>query len=86
MGCNRTGINTTLFTLLPKISDCKEVINADKITKGFLTFILESVAIQSGCLMLEKITKLIQKDQYFAFETILVTKSYMNFINNDNIL
>lgn len=79
-GCNGAGKTTASYTILPEILDCYEFVNADEIAKGLSPFHPESVAIEAGRLMLDRINKLISKGQDFAFETTLATKSYRNFV------
>lgn len=79
-GCNGAGKTTASYTILPDILNCDEFVNADEIAKGLSPFHPESVAIQAGRIMLERINKLITKGQDFAFETTLATKSYRNFV------
>ena len=79
-GCNGAGKTTASYTILPEILDCEEFVNADEIAKGLSPFHPESAAIQAGRLMLERIDKLLEKEQDFAFETTLATKSYKNLI------
>lgn len=79
-GCNGAGKTTASYTILPEILNCDEFVNADEIAKGLSPFHSESAAIQAGRLMLERINKLITKEQDFAFETTLATKSYRNFV------
>jgi len=80
-GCNGAGKTTASFTILPKVLNCDEFINADEIAKGLSPFFPESNAIQAGRLMLNRIENLIGKGDDFAFETTLSTKSYRNFIS-----
>ena len=54
-GCNGAGKTTASVTILPEILDCKEFVNADEIARGLSPFNPESVAIQAGRLMLERI-------------------------------
>ncbi len=54
-GCNGAGKTTALFTILPKILDCKEFVNADEIAKGLSPFQPESVSFESGRIMLKNI-------------------------------
>ena len=75
-GCNGAGKTTASFTILPKVLDCKEFINADEIAKGLSPFQPESVAVQAGRIMLARMDELLQKGETFAFETTLATKSY----------
>ena len=75
-GCNGAGKTTASFTILPEVLDCKEFINADEIAKGLSPFQPESVAMQAGRIMLDRMDELLQKGETFAFETTLATKSY----------
>ena len=54
-GCNGAGNTTASYTVLPEILDCKEFVNADEIARGLSTFNTESVAIEAGRLMLQRI-------------------------------
>lgn len=74
-GCNGAGKSTVSFTILPEILDCKEFVNADEIARGLSPFQPEKVAISAGRIMLNRINELIEKNQNFAFETSLATKS-----------
>ncbi len=80
-GCNGAGKTTVSYTILPKILDCEEFVNADEIAKGLSPFHPELAAIQAGKLMLDKINRLISKGQNFALETTLATKSYRNVVS-----
>jgi predicted ABC-type ATPase len=51
---------------LPEILDCKEFVNADEIAKGLSPY---------------RIDELLSKNENFAFETTLSTKSYKSKIN-----
>ncbi len=75
-GCNGAGKTTASFTILPEILNCKEFINADEIAKGLSPFQPESVAIESGRIMLSRINELLAQGKSFAFETTLATRSY----------
>jgi predicted ABC-type ATPase len=79
-GCNGAGKTTASYTILPEILNCEEFVNADEIAKGLSPFHPESAAIQAGRLMLDRINRLIEKEQDFAFETTLSTRSYKNFV------
>jgi len=79
-GCNGAGKTTTSFTVLPEILDCKEFVNADEIARGLSPFQPETVSIQSGKIMLNRIQELIKQKKEFGFETTLATKSYVNLI------
>lgn len=47
-GCNGAGKTTASYTVLPKILECKEFVNADEIAKGLSPFNPESVAFEAG--------------------------------------
>ena len=75
-GCNGAGKTTASFTILPKILDCKEFVNADEIAKGLSPFQPDRVSFESGRIMLNRINNLLEENENFAFETTLATKSY----------
>lgn len=79
-GCNGAGKTTATFTILPKIIDCKEFVNADEIAKGLSPFQPEKLAFESGRIMLNRINELLGNNESFAFETTLSTKSYKSKI------
>ena len=59
---------------------CREFVNADEIARGISPFKPESVAIQAGKIMLNRIEDLLANQMDFAIETTLTTKSYINTI------
>ena len=75
-GCNGAGKTTASFTILPEILNCKEFVNADEIAKGLSPFQPETVALEAGRIMLNRINELLKEKESFAFETTLSTKSY----------
>lgn len=75
-GCNGAGKTTASFTILPSILDCQEFVNADEIAKGLSPFQPETVAIESGRIMLHRIRELMDTGEDFAFETTLASKIY----------
>ena len=79
-GCNGAGKTTASFTLLPAMLDCKEFVNADEIAKGISPFQPDSVSLQAGRIMIERIEELLNTGVDFAFETTLTTLSYVNTI------
>ncbi|MDE6647923.1 MAG: zeta toxin family protein [Prevotella sp.] len=81
-GCNGAGKTTASYTVLPEILDCREFVNADEIARGLSPFNPESVAIEAGRLMLQRIEELLGKDVTFSIETTLATKSYINLVRN----
>ncbi|MGM9854592.1 MAG: zeta toxin family protein [Muribaculaceae bacterium] len=79
-GCNGAGKTTASYTVLPEILDRREYVNADEIAKGLSPFNPESVAIEAGRLMLERIDYLMTAGVSFSIETTLATKSYVNLV------
>lgn len=79
-GCNGAGKTTASYTVLPEILACKEFVNADSIAAGSLPFNPESVALEAGRIMLQRIDTLMHKGVDFTLETTLATKSYVSFI------
>ena len=79
-GCNGAGKTTASYTVLPEILECREFVNADEIAKGLSPFNPESVAIEAGRLMLQRIDELLARNETFSIETTLATKSYLNLV------
>jgi predicted ABC-type ATPase len=79
-GCNGAGKTTASFTVLPEMLNCREFVNADEIARGISPFKPESVAIQAGKIMLNRIEELLGHRKDFAIETTLTTRSYFNTI------
>lgn len=79
-GCNGAGKTTASYTVLPDILDCREFVNADEIAHGLSPFNPESVSIEAGRLMIHRINELLGRDETFAIETTLATKSYVNLV------
>lgn len=80
-GCNGAGKTTASYTVLPDILNCREFVNADEIAHGLSPFNPGNVAIEAGRLMLQRIEELLEKDETFAIETTLATKSYVNLVH-----
>lgn len=79
-GPNGAGKTTASYTVLPKILQCKEFVNADEIARGLSPFNPESVAIEAGRLMLKRISELLQRNENFSIETTLSTRSYFRLV------
>lgn len=79
-GCNGAGKTTASYTILPEMLHCKEFVNADEIARGLSPFNPESVAIEAGRLMLNRINSLMNSGVDFAFETTLAVRSFENLI------
>ena len=79
-GPNGAGKTTASYTVLPKILQCKEFVNADEIARGLSPFNPESVAIEAGRLMLKRINELLQRNVSFSIETTLSSRSYFRLV------
>ncbi|QNF33199.1 zeta toxin family protein [Adhaeribacter swui] len=79
-GCNGAGKTTASFTVLPEMLDCREFVNADEIARGLSPFQPEKVAVEAGRIMLHRIGELLKKQEDFAIETTLATRSYVQTI------
>ncbi|HVI47165.1 MAG TPA: zeta toxin family protein [Chitinophaga sp.] len=79
-GCNGAGKTTASYIVLPEILNCREFVNADNIAAGLSPFYPESVAVEAGRMMLQRIHHLIDEQVDFAFETTLSTRSYASLI------
>lgn len=80
-GCNGAGKTTASYSVLPDLLECREFVNADEIARGLSPFNPESVAIEAGKLMLQRIDTLLHQGKTFAIETTLATRSYASLIN-----
>ncbi|VXD24268.1 conserved hypothetical protein [Planktothrix serta PCC 8927] len=81
-GANGSGKTTAALQILPNFLEVFEYVNADEIAAGLSPFNPESVAIQAGRLMLERLETLVNAEADFAFETTLATRSYARFLRN----
>ena len=81
-GCNGAGKTTASYSVLPDLLNCREFVNADEIAKGLSPFNPESVAIEAGKLMLQRIRLLLNQRKTFAIETTLATRSYASLIKD----
>lgn len=79
-GPNGAGKTTASYSVLPKILQCKEFVNADEIARGLSPFNPQSVAIEAGRLMLSRIKDLLSRNESFSIETTLATRSYFRLV------
>lgn len=79
-GPSGAGKTTAATTAFPEILGIIEFVNADEIAKGLSPFNPESVAIQAGRIMLQRIDHLIAARKSFSIETTLTTISYLKTI------
>ena len=81
IGANGAGKTTASYTVLPDVLECKEFVNADEIARGLSPFNPESMAIEAGRLMLQRINELLKNQQNFSIETTLATRSYTRLVH-----
>lgn len=67
--------------MLPDVLECKEFVNADEIARGLSPFNPESMAIEAGRLMLQRINELLRNQQNFSIETTLATRTYTRLVH-----
>jgi predicted ABC-type ATPase len=80
-GANGSGKTTLALTLLPRFLQVFEYVNADAIASGLSPLNPESMAMQSGRLMLERLQTLAEAGVDFAFETTLAARTFPQFLN-----
>jgi predicted ABC-type ATPase len=81
-GANGSGKTTSARTILPNFLDVFEYVNADEIAAGLSPFNPESVAMQAGRLMLERLQTLADSKADFAFETTLAARHFARFLRD----
>ena len=79
-GCNGAGKTTASLTVLPEMLNCQEFVNADEIARGLSPLNPEKAAIDAGRIMLQKIEKLLQNADDFAFEATLSSRNYAKIV------
>ncbi len=75
-GANGSGKTTVALSVLPSILGVFEYVNADAIAAGLSPLNPESMAIQAGRLMLERLQTLVNSGVDFAFETTLAARTF----------
>ncbi|MBD2565815.1 zeta toxin family protein [Nostoc sp. UIC 10607] len=79
-GANGSGKTTAALQILPYFLQVFEYVNADEIAAGLSPFNPESVAIQAGRLMVERLKTLVNAKIDFAFETTLAARNFARFL------
>src|SRR3954468_23001144 len=79
-GPNGAGKSTFARLFLPDYADCKEFVNADLIAAGLSPFNPESLAIEAGRLMLDRIETLTRSRVDFGFETTLAGRTQLSLL------
>jgi predicted ABC-type ATPase len=85
-GPNGAGKTTAAVVLLPDVFKTDIFINADMIAAQLSPQNPEAVAIRAGRIMLERVQETLALKQTFAIETTLATKSYLNLVNQAQLL
>ncbi|MGL4622136.1 zeta toxin family protein [Chroococcidiopsis sp.] len=80
-GANGAGKTTVSMSLLPNI-ECYEYVNADAIAAGLSPLNPESMALEAGRLMIQRLRSLSTSGVDFAFETTLAARTFVPFIND----
>lgn len=76
-GANGAGKSTVAPFLLRDKLGVSEFVNADVLAQGLSAYSPEKVAITAGRIMLERINKLAEAKENFAFETTLSTRTFV---------
>ncbi|MDM3848994.1 MAG: zeta toxin family protein [Aphanizomenon gracile PMC627.10] len=79
-GANGSGKTTVALQILPYFLEVFEYVNADNIAAALSPFNSESVAIEAGRLMLQRLETLVNDKADFAFETTLAARNFARFI------
>lgn len=77
-GANGSGKSTLASELLP--AKTLEFLNADEVAKEICPEHIESVKIQAGKIVLEKLDKMLNSEKSFAIETTLAGKNHIKTI------
>ncbi len=81
-GCNGAGKTTASYSLLPEMLDCKEFVNSDEFAKGLSPFDPSKASIQASRYMLLKIRYLLKRQEDFAVETTLATRTLLKIVKS----
>lgn len=79
-GCNGAGKTTASYSLLPEMLDCKEFVNSDEFAKALSPFDPSKASIHASRYMLMKIRYLLKRQEDFAIETTLATRTLLKIV------
>lgn len=79
-GCNGSGKTTSSYTLLPELLQCRQFVNSDEFAKALSPFDPGKVKVKASRYMLMKIKYLLERNETFAIETTLATRSLLKTI------
>jgi predicted ABC-type ATPase len=81
-GPNGAGKSTLAPVLLRDTVEIHNFVNADTIAAGLSAFEPETTALEAGRIMLCRLHELAQRNESFAFETTLATRSYAPWLSS----
>jgi predicted ABC-type ATPase len=81
-GPNGAGKTTSARTLLAEAIHLMTYVNADVIAQGLSGFDPESMAMEAGRIMLQRLHSLAEQRASFAFETTLAGRSYARWLRS----
>lgn len=79
-GPNGAGKSTASQLVIRDELAIRDFVNADTIARGLSAFDVESVALESGRIMLDRLKKLATARKDFAFETTLASRTFAPWI------
>jgi predicted ABC-type ATPase len=80
-GPNGAGKTTAAYNILKDVLHCPNFVNADEIARGLSPLAPDTVPIQAGRIMLQRIDELLPRKVDFAIETTLSTRSYVQLVH-----
>lgn len=81
-GCNGAGKTTASYTLLPEMLNLRIFVNADEIAEKLSPQDPSVEAVRAIRLSIERMYDLIEKDEDFAIETTLATRSLSRIVKD----
>ena len=81
-GPNGAGKSTSARAIVRDKLHIGEFVNADVIAQGLAAFDVNSVALEAGRIMLNRLRDLANQRKSFAFETTLAARSYASWIED----
>ena len=79
-GPNGAGKSTSARALVNETLGIQTFVNADVIAQGLAGFAPESIAVEAGRIMLNRLNELAADRMDFAFETTLAARSYVHWL------
>ena len=79
-GCNAAAKPTASDSLLPELLECREFVNSDAFAKSLSPFDPSLASIQASRYMLLKVRYLLKRNEDFAVETTLATRTLLKIV------